>query len=124
MKIKNTIICETTLAAAAPFTPMPNPNPPYSSKSKIKIGSNMALISDVAIIIKLGLMPSPLCKRLNAVSCRGSMPWLSSGTEGHAHRDNRDLSRLQTDTDPSTHEDFLRECSLVQPEVMIANAEP
>ena len=61
MKIKNTIICETTLAAAAPFTPMPNPNPPYSSKSKIKIGSKIIfkIVPVAATITGNFISPSP-----------------------------------------------------------------
>ena len=49
-------IYEIVVAIAAPLMPIASIGP----KPKIKIGSNMALISDVAIIIKLGLMPSPL----------------------------------------------------------------
>ena len=59
--MENTIVCDTTLASAAPFTPIPNPNPPYSSKSKIKIGSNIIFrtVPITATITGNFISPSP-----------------------------------------------------------------
>ena len=69
IKMKNTIICETTLAAAAPLTPMPNPNPPYSSKSKIKIGSKIIfnIVPMAATITGNFISPSPANIDLNTI---------------------------------------------------------
>ena len=54
------IMYEIVVAIAAPFIPIGSIGP----KPKIKIGSKMALIPEVAIIIKLGVVLSPFALKI------------------------------------------------------------
>ena len=54
---------------AAPSTPIPNPNPPYFSKLKIKIGSNITfrIVPIAATITGNFISPSPASIERNTI---------------------------------------------------------
>ena len=59
--MEKTTICDTTVAAAAPSTPIPSPNPPYLSRLKINIGSRITFntVPIAATITGNFMSPSP-----------------------------------------------------------------